>query len=357
MKIGSVRYLISEGFKNTWVNHLMTFASIGVLVACMILMGLALVFSENINLALGSLEKQNVVMVYMKDYSWALYGENADKSADDTASNTEQDTSSDAEDSAETPAETPDENGIVASDYVIHNDEEGKALCQKIADLPNVETAEYISSEDGLKEIKDKMLGSYQEDFDFLNDNYGNPLPAAVRVTMKGMEDFDKTVKKIQNLEGVDTVRSFSNLADKIMSLKNGITVAGIFIMIILLIISLMIVSNTIRVTMYNRKLQISIMKAVGATNMFVRIPFVVEGMIIGIISAGISELLIYFIYRVATESISSMLGTSSVIPFKEMALPLLGIFMIIGIGAGALGSFFMIGKYLKKEGSEFAAI
>ena len=358
MKLGSIRYLTAEGFKNTWVNRLMTFASIGVLMACMILIGLALIFSENISLAMGKLERENVVMVYMKDYSWALYGEKASDnvSSEDTSSTENTDTQSENENVEENSTEAPDVNGIRPSDYVIHNDEEAKALCQKILSLPNVASAEYISSSQGLEEVTSTMLGGYKEHFSFLNDEYGNPLSAAARVTMKKMDKFDETVAQIQKLSGVDVIRSHSGLANKLDSLKNGIAVAGFWIIVILLVISLMIVSNTIRVTMYNRKLQISIMKAVGATNSFIRIPFIVEGILIGSISAILSEGVLYFIYRVATESIESLRG-SPVIPFSNMMWQLLGIFMIIGIGAGALGSFFIIRKYLRKEGSEFAAI
>ena len=118
-----------------------------------------------------------------------------------------------------------------------------------------------------------------------------------------------------------------------------------------------MIVSNTIRVTMYNRKLEIGIMKAVGATDAFVRIPFIVEGMVIGLVSAVISEILLYFCYRVATESIIGTLGTSDIVKYGDMALILFALFAGIGIFAGVIGSAIMIGKYLKHEGSEFAAI
>ena len=123
----------------------------------------------------------------------------------------------------------------------------------------------------------------------------------------------------------------------------------------ILGIISLVIVSNTIRVTMYNRKLEISIMKAVGATDAFVRLPFIIEGVILGLISAIISEGLVYFCYRVAGETMKNTLQLS--ISFASQAWLLLGIFAVIGIFAGAFGSFFIIGKYLKKEGSEFKAL
>ena len=133
--------------------------------------------------------------------------------------------------------------------------------------------------------------------------------------------------------------------------------VAGIWIISILMIISLVVVSNTIRITMYSRKLEISIMKAVGATDAFVRIPFVVEGILIGLISALLSEGLLYFCYRIASETLTQTLGTGDIVRYSEMMFYLFGVFAAIGIFAGALGSFIMIGKYLRREGSEFSAI
>ena len=146
-------------------------------------------------------------------------------------------------------------------------------------------------------------------------------------------------------------------MAETITAIKDGIGVAGVWIIGILLLISLVIVSNTIRVTMYNRKLDISIMKAVGATDAFVRIPFVVEGVIIGLISAVIAEGLLYFCYRVATETIITTLDTTDIVKYGDMAWILLLVFIGIGIFAGVIGSAIMIRKYLRKEGSEFAAI
>ncbi len=342
MKLGSVRYLIGEGFKNVWVNRLMSIASVGVLVACMVIIGLAMLVSENINIAVGNLEKQNVVMVYMKDYNWALYGNSID----------EEDASSDTEEGVK-----PDKNGIYDSDYVIHNEDEAMALRDEIMAIENVEDAEYISSEQGLATIKESMLEGQEEYFTFLDDEYGNPISAAVKVKMENMEFFDETIKEIEKLNGVDTIQSQSDLADTITAIKKGITMAGIWIIAILIVISLVIVSNTIRVTMYNRKLEISIMKAVGATDTFIRIPFVIEGILIGILSAGIAEGLLYFCYRVATETLIETLGVSEIIAYSDMAWYLFGIFVAIGIVAGAIGSFIIIGKYLKREGSEFSAL
>ena len=357
MKMGSVKYLAGEGVKNAWVNRLMTLASIGVLVACMVIIGLAILISENVNKAVGKLEQQNVVMAYMKDYNWALYGEKEDTSSSESSdtSSTSSDTSSAAESSE--PAEEADANGIKPSDYVIHNDEEARALCDEIAKLDNVASVTYVTSEEGLESVKESMLEGQESYFTFLDDEYGNPMSGAAKITMKDMALFDETIEKIKQIDGIDAIQSQNDLAEKITAIKKGIGIAGFWIIAILMVISLVIVSNTIRVTMYNRKLEISIMKAVGATDSFVRIPFIVEGMLIGVISAVLAEGLLYFCYRVAAETIVSTLGTNDIVRYGDIAWWLLLIFIGIGIFAGVLGSVIMISKYLRREGSEFAAI
>mgnify|MGYP002521930535 CR=1 FL=1 len=354
MKISSIKYLVGEGAKNTWVNRLMTIASVGVLVACMVIIGLAILISENVNKAVGKLEQQNVVMAYMKDYNWALYSDDKDNSSDNSA------VSSDSADSTASDAqqgEQTDENGIKPSDYVIHNDDEAKALCDEIAKIDNVASVTYVSSSEGLESVKKSMLEGQESYFTFLDDKYGNPMSGAAKITMKDMSEFDETIDKIKSINGIDAIQSQNDLADKITAIKRGVGIAGFWIIAILMVIALVIVSNTIRVTMYNRKLEISIMKAVGATDSFVRIPFVVEGMIIGLISAVIAEGLLYFCYRVATETIISALGTSDIVHYSDVAWWLLLIFAGIGVFAGILGSVIMISKYLRHEGSEFAAI
>lgn len=376
MKFSSMRYLAGEGVKNAWVNRLMTIASVGVLVACMVIIGLAILISENVNKAVGNLEQQNVVMAYMKDYNWALYGgsdtDSSSSGTDSTTSDASQESASDSEE-AGTSAESSegsestesgtdetdkaDENGIKPSDYVIHNDEEAKALCDEIAKIDNVAAVEYITSEEGLESVKESMIEGQESYFTFLDDKYGNPMSGAAKITMTDMSKFDDTIDKIMELDGVDTIQSQSDLADKIAAIKRGVGIAGFWIIAILMVISLVIVSNTIRVTMYNRKLEISIMKAVGATDSFVRIPFVVEGMLIGLVSALLAEGLLYFCYRVATETIIATLGTTDIVYYSDVAWWLLLVFIGIGIFAGVLGSVIMISKYLRREGSEFAAI
>ncbi len=453
MKVHSFRYLVGEGFKNTWVNRLMTLASVGVLVACMVVIGLADLISQNINRALTGLEEQNVVMAFMKDENWFLYGDKNESGGTQNGTATGGATVIANDDDADNlcteirkidhasgcikisfpadyarkfmPAEEYEKyaaldkkgenvwprgfliekvsvdnapstvaaiqqvKGVAAAyysekeggiavyandanwakvhgetvteeatpDFYITNNEEGQALCDRIkSEIPNVKSVEFISSDKAFDEAVAFMSDGDRKYFEGLKEKGENPISCAAKIAMADMGAFDKTLNAIESMDEIDVVRSHRDLAAKIESLQKGIAVAGIAIMIILILISLMIVSNTIRITMYSRKLEISIMKAVGATNSFIRIPFVVEGVLIGIFSAAVSEAIVYFCYRVATEKISIALG-GSVIPFEQAAIRLAGIFLLIGIVAGALGSLFMIRKYLRREGSDFAAI
>ena len=222
MKVSSVRYLVKEGAKNAWVNRLMTLASVGVLVACMVIIGLAILISENVNKAVGKLEQQNVVMAYMKDYNWALYGDKTDASSTDTSS--AEDSAAQTSEETQQTEEQADENGIKNSDYVIHNDDEAKALCDKIAQLDNVASVTYVTSDEGLESVKKSMLEGQESYFTFLDDKYGNPMSGAAKITMKNMEQFDDTVNQIKNMDGIDTVQSQNDLADKIIVVSWWVT-------------------------------------------------------------------------------------------------------------------------------------
>ncbi|MBE6782027.1 MAG: ABC transporter permease [Ruminococcaceae bacterium] len=347
MKLRSVSYLSKEGVKNMWANRLMTVASVGVLVACMVLIGLAILVSLNLNVAIGNLEKQNVIRVFFNDKTSVIYGNASEKYNPENS----QSTSSNEDNKI-------DFDAIPEDAYLIHNEEEAKALCDRLAKIDNVANVEYVSAEDALKEVKEsgQLPEGSAEYFDF-DDEYGNPISCGAIVTLEDMSVFSETLKTIESVKGVDATQSHADIANKINAIKNGVTIAGVWIIAILLIISLVIVSNTIRVTMYSRKLEISIMKAVGATNSFIRLPFIIEGVMIGLVSAVISMGILYFCYRVAIEAICSALGNMEAISFLSVFPLILGVFAIIGVLSGVVGSVIMIRKYLKKEGSEFTAI
>ena len=359
MKIQSIKYLSREGFRNVWVNRLMSIASIGVLVACMVLIGFAILITENVNVYMNNLEQQNVVMVYFNDKNSVIYQDasqiatTSDTTSDETSSKSSSSSKTSSTSSKDDKNEVPD---IPDDAYLIHNEEEAKAVCAEIEKLDNVKTpVEFISSEQALENAKGTALQDMAGAFEILDEEGGNPMSHGARVTLISMEKFDQTVESIKKVTGVHSVVSHGDLAKTIADIKSGISMICFWIIGILGIIALVIVSNTIRVTMYNRKLEISIMKAVGATDAFVRLPFVIEGVVLGLISAILSEAILYFCYRVAAEAMGTSFTLS--VPFSEKALLLFGIFAAIGIVAGALGSAFMISKYLKKEGSEFKAL
>ncbi len=326
----SFRYLVSNGFKNMWLNKLMTLASIGVLVACMSMIGIAITISEHIDKALNDIEKQNVVMAYFEDKNSVLYGSGENLQLDQ---NSEE----------------------FLSMYSVHNIEDALEVCKEIEKLENVEGVVYISAEDALQSVQEQMPETQAEYFSFMDGE--NPMSCGARVTLKDIALMEDTVSEIEKITGVESTYSATDLAEKVVAIKHIINIVSVWIIVILMIISLMIVSNTIRVTMYSRKLEISIMKAVGATDSFVRLPFLVEGMAIGVVASIITIVLLYFVYYAVVEVISNTIGIFATIAFAEIALPLFLIFVAIGCISGIVSSYLMINKYLRKEGSEFRAL
>lgn len=401
MKLRSVRYLTGEGIKNVWVNRLMSIASVGVLAACMLIIGVAIALSFNLDLAMGNLEQQNVIVAYFEDEAAIRYSEenmtppavssdldssedasSEDMSSEDASSedvtSTESDAASSEEDTAEgTAAMMPlsnrvdytvtaenDDTDATSSEDAAENtidlsgavtEEEAMEICKDIEKLPNVVAVEFISSEEGLERMLATMDETEATYFTWLKED--NPLSCSAKITMESMDQFDQTVAAIEAMDGISTVYHQRELAMRINSIKNGIGVAGVWIIALLMVISLVIVANTIRVTMYNRKLEISIMKAVGATNAFIRLPFVVEGVVIGLVSALLSTGLLYFVYHGAIGNMQDALGLATTVPFRDFVWQTLGLFAAIGVLAGLLGSIIMINKYLRKEGSEFRAL
>lgn len=301
----STRYLIREGFKNVWNNRLMSIASIGVLVAVMVLIGAASLLSVNVDKMLSGLQAQNVVMVY----------------TDDNAT-----------------------------------EEQARAAFQKVQSLDNVLNAEFITQAQGVQSLVDSMGSQYEELFKFVDDGdqKGSWLPFGMRVSFKDLTKFDDTITQIKAIDHVNHVNDSRELTMKIVNIRSLVNTAGLFIIALLFITALVIIANTIKITMHSRKLEISIMKAVGATNHFIRTPFVIEGIILGIISAVISTVAVYGAYTLVEDKVAAM--NASLIPFSNVVWYLLLMFVGLGVITGCIGSVISIGKYLRKEGSEFRA-
>lgn len=302
----SLRYLIKEGFRNTWTNRMMSVASICVLMSCLVLIGSASMIFLNMDSLLSRIEEENVIMVYIKD---------------------------DTTDAAITQ------------------------MGEEIKAMDNIKDIEFIKKEDAWAEQLETMEDAQAQFFTQISSDI--PLPDAYKVTVADLSKFDNTVKQLKGLNNVDTIRENKDLAQKLVAIRHGITIISIVIIAVLFAISLFIISNTIKLTVYSRRLEISIMKSVGATNSFVRLPFVVEGMILGILSGVISLGLVWGLYELAVNQFHDFLTSLSLsaLPFSDYALAMLGIFVAIGIVSGVGGSVITMSKYLNKEGSEISAV
>ena len=235
MKVRSVRYLSKEGIKNMWSNRLMTIASVGVLVACMVLIGLAVLISLNLDRALSNLEQQNVVRVFFNDKTSVIYGNSADKYNASSSQESSSDSSQEGS-SSETASITGQDalknlDDIPEDAYLIHNEMEALELCEKLEDIDNVLSVEFVSSDSALQTLQDneQLPNEYIEHFDF-KDEYGNPLPCGAIITLEDMSLFSETLKELEATEGIDAIQSQADLADKINALKNGSTVLSEYV-------------------------------------------------------------------------------------------------------------------------------
>ena len=253
-------YLIREGFRSIWSNRIMSIASICVLVSCLVLTGAAELISVNIEKEVDSVGKTNETTVYIKD---AVYiGKNLEK-------------------------------------------------------LDNITSVRFYPKEDAINEFKDSLPEAVFENVN--GDN--NPLPDAYIIAMDDLSKYDQTIDAILKVDGVDSINNRSELARKLTDISNLVSYISLAIVVALTNIYLFIIANTIRTTMYSRRFEISIMKSVGATNAFVRLPFVVEGMVLGFISAIIGTGVLYVVYEGVMSAVNSFVKISSIPLLLEFCL------------------------------------
>lgn len=298
----NLRYLTKEGFRNIRVHKLMTVASVTVMLSCMILIGGAYLLYANIQSVIDKVGEQNVVMVFIQDEA------------------------------------TP---------------EQEDALENQIIGIENVKDCVFVSRDESFDSVMYSM-GSSASMLDGIDSSI---LPNAFKVTVSDMEQFGNTVSQISSFENVLHVRENGTLASKIATLQDSVGIISITVVVILLVVSLFIIANTVRITMFSRSLEISIMKAVGATNWFIRWPFLVEGILIGIISAVVSYGLIFGLYYAAERVLAEMFSIlgNTIVPFADCAVPLIVTFLITGTLTGAFGSLMSLGRYLKEHGKVVA--
>ncbi|WP_040197675.1 permease-like cell division protein FtsX [Candidatus Soleaferrea massiliensis] len=300
MKGSSFTYLIKEGAKNIWNNRLMSFASVGVMVACLLIVGAAMLFSINVNSFVGYVESQNEVVVFLDD--------------DVT-------------------------------------DQEIEDLRAQLGDNDNLSGITFVSKEEALLKEMENM-GDAAALFDGLFKD--NPLPDKFVVQLKNLEYINDTVRDIEHLKGVESTQAPRNVADMLVNIRYAVSFAGSFIILILAVVTLIIIANTIKLTVFSRRTEINIMKYVGATDSFIRLPFIAEGIILGLISAIVSFFILWGAYNwlmswlIANPQSWLQSAYGSFVPFTQMAWPLFGGFALGGSLIGVLGSFVFVRKHLR---------
>ena len=287
--------------KNSWgrsmlstkFNKPMAIVSVSVLTVCLILLGSFVLISLNISSYLDRLGEANVVRVY--------------------------------------PPYTATQSEVYDLKTALEATE-------------NVATVTYVPKEEGAEEFKQ----AYSDYGDILNGFEQNPLPDKFVLTLKDMTKTSETIAALQSLEGVEQVTWSASATRTIVMIKRVLEIAGGTVVAILAIISAFIISNTIRASMQSRNLEIGIMRLVGAKNSFIRKPFIIEGFMIGVIGSVIAYIIEYFIYVYGMQGLIGSIELLKPMPFKEIALPLAGSFLLVGVLTGVLGSVISVRKHLK---------
>lgn len=288
------RYFFREGLSNMFSHGFMSFAAIGITVACLLIMGTFTLVAVNADQQLKEMEQENEILAYV-DESY---------DADQT-----------------------------------------RQLKEELEKIPNVASATFISRETAM----DNFTARYPdepmfEDLDpeILRDRYS--------LKMEDLEKQGETLKKVEQVEGIAEISAYEEFANGFITLRNVATVVCVALIAILFLVSVFIISNTIKLTTFDRRDEIAIMRMVGATNGFIRWPFVYEGFMLGFLGSIIAFLLQWGLYEAVAQGVSAndSLQLISVVPFNELCVPVAVVFAIAGIVIGVGGSLSAIRKFLQ---------
>ena len=418
MKANSFGYLLKQGLHNLWANRMMTLASVGVLCACLIIVGCAVLLTDNINSMVGYVEDQNEMVVFIYDENevpaeegtasgsssssnivvpgdtgesasaWGYvdginYGEEEDTFASQYGVFTDADHDG-YDDNTDYYFNFVDENqdgyddnsglyfgfpeGYEPGQYQVTTngitEEEAQAnrenyvarVQEEIQSVGNIASITYRSKEEGVLSLRDQVGEDYASLFD---DDYiygeDNNLPDSFVVTVSDLSQLQQTMDQIQAIDEVYSIQASTQVASTMTTLRQVINVVGWVIVAALVVVSLVIITNTIRASIYTRRKEINIMKYVGATNTFIRFPFIVEGICLGIISAAISFGLVSagYCYLLSAGSTSISDGWvqqlfGQMIPYGDIAWGLAIFFLAASVLLGVLGSLISIRKHIK---------
>ena len=298
MKYNILTYLIGEGFANVFKNKKQAATSFGTMCVIMIFFGICFIVVGNFNHFIKQVESQQGIQAYIVNDA---------------------------------------------------TDEETKEIGQKIQELDGVNTIEFISKEQALGQMKEK-LGEKS----YLLDGYeqNNVFPASYIITVTDLTKIDNVINEVKQMEQIKKVTSSNETISTLVKIAKGVKLGSYVIITVLVAVSVFIISNIIKLTVYARRKEISIMKYVGATNGFIRWPFAVEGIIIGLVSGAISLGIIATLYLLIAQNVNfisflSKIGLS-LLEFSEMFNLILIVYLVLGVGIGILGSTLSMRKYLK---------
>lgn len=298
MSLHSIGYLFREGIKSLLKNRTMCIASIGVLISCLLMTGIAGVLSLNLSATMESIEGNNTLTVMLRQ---------------------------------DVPSLTAVRIG------------------EEIRQIDNVAECTFVPKDSALQDLMSGIDGGTTLFEEFTGDE--NPLPDAYQISLADLSLYDQTISAISAIDGVDSISNYRDVATKLSSLDRLVRYCSIGIVVILAVVSLFIISNTVKVTIFSRRMEINIMKSVGATNWFVRVPFIVEGITIGIISGLVSATVLYFAYGQVVEVVYNLVPWLTVVNIQPYVWLIYVAYVVVGMLFGLLGGTISIGKYLKKQG------
>ena len=292
-------YLIREGFRSIKTHSFMSFASVTIIMACLIIMGSVTLLSFNIDALIKNLEDQNEVVAFVEE--------------------------------------------------AVADEAEARALQPALEALENVESVEFISRDEAMENFMSKYDSSLREGID----------PSVFRhrfiVHLTDIAQMAESKREMEGVVGIAKVKAHLEYANAFVTLRNIVSVVSLMLTIILVFVSIFIMSNTIKLTTFGRREEIAIMKMVGATNSFIRLPFVVEGLVLGLLGGGLAFLAEWGLYSLITNRVMGTVSNSiltdsffTLIPFKTLALPVLVAFLAISVIVGVFGGVNAIRNFLK---------
>ena len=294
MKLNRYGYLIGEGFRNIFTHGFMSFASVTIIIACLIVMGSFTLLDINVNNIIDDIGNQNQILAYVDE----------SMSAQDATAK----------------------------------------LQTKIRAIDNVASVEFVSRTEAREEFMQKYDKSLMEGID------DSVFRHRFVIQLVDLSQMAQTQAAISEIDGIVKVNAPIDYADKFVSVRNVVSVVSLALIVVLVFVSLFIMSNTIKLATFGRREEIAIMKMVGASNSFIRCPFVVEGLVLGLVGGGLAFLAQWGLYTALESKISSSLAISfiQIVPFTELWPFVLAVFLAVGIIVGSFGGTIAIRNYLK---------